>query len=409
MNLSKQVRVIAPNPSNFGNEGKSVSIQKVAAYARVSTDQDDQLNSYASQIKEFTQRINENKLWEFAGMYADEGISGTRKANRPEFLKMIEDAKAKKIDLILTKSISRFARNTVECLSIIRELRAIGVEIFFEKENLYSSDSKVDFMLTIFSSIAQEESRNISENIKWGYRKRFKDGKVYVNTKRFLGYDKDENGKLIIDKEEAETIKMIFNLFIAGESITAIANYLTEQNRKNGRGVVNWSAPNIDGILQNEKYCGDAILQKHVVVDYLTHRSVKNNGIVPKYYVSDNHEGIVSKAVFEAVQHMRKNRQTAKANSKYGNQYPLSGLVRCGECGRVLNRHYFNYKQGSQRIVLSCKNTRKNKMECSGKPVDYDTLLEATSDLIQTLQTETPDLVEELMRTLENTLDSTAH
>lgn len=318
---------------------------------------------------------------------------------------MIGDAKAKKIDLILTKSLSRFARNTIDCLTVIRELRAINVDIFFEKENLYSSDPKVDFMLTIFSSIAQEESRNISENIKWGYRKRFKEGKVTINTSRFLGYDKDKDGKIVINPEEAKTVRMIFNLYIAGETTSSIAKMLLDNKIQNGRKVVTWYAATVDAILMNEKYCGDVILQKNVVVDYLTHRSIPNDGIVPKYYISNNHEGIVTKEMFEAVQQMRKNRHGTNTNSKYGNHYPLSGFVHCGDCGRVLNRHYYNYGDANQRIVLSCKNTRLERVACSNKPIDYDTLIEAIRDLINTMRSETPALVDELLEALEKNID----
>ncbi len=405
MTGTKQVRIIEATKPRVSEGKPSGELLKVAAYARVSTDQDDQLNSYAVQIKEFTTRIHENPLWSFAGMYADEGISGTSKEKRPEFMRMIEEAKAGKINLILTKSLSRFARNTVDCLTVIRELRAIGVDVFFEKENIYSSDPKVDFMLTIFSSIAQEESRNISENIKWGYRKRFKDGKVTINTSRFLGFDKDENGKLQIDLEEAKTVRMIFNLFISGEPMTAIAKRLVENKIKNGLGRVAWTASTIAAILRNEKYCGDAILQKHVVVDYLSHRSIINNGIAPKYYISNNHEAIIPKDVFEGVQEtLRKGH--VRTNSKYGNQYPLSGIVRCGACGRVLNRHYFNFNHPNQRIVLSCKNTRRSKVECRNKPVDYETLMEATEDIIRTMQAEMPALIEDFLETLSNSMES---
>lgn len=253
----RKVTVIQPSANLPAFQSKTgMQKKRVCAYARVSTDQEDQINSYKAQIHEYTKHINDNPEWIFQGMYADEGLSGTSIKKRVQFLNMIDDARHGKIDLILTKSMSRFARNTVDSLTIIRELRNLGVEVFFEKENLYSSDSKVDFMLTIFSSIAQEESRNISENIKWGYRKRFKEGIVHINTNRFLGYDKDENGNIVINSQEAKTVKMIFNLYIAGYSTREIAEHLTHNNIVNGRGVVLWKPATITSILTNEKYSG---------------------------------------------------------------------------------------------------------------------------------------------------------
>jgi len=375
MNERKVIRIDATPllfPSQASIEPKK---KRVCAYARVSTDFDDQIHSYNAQINEYTKQIKENADWEFVDLYADEGISGTSMKKRISFLRMIEDARNGKIDLILTKSLSRFARNTVDCLSVIQELRLINVEVFFEKENLSSMDSKVDFMLTIFSSIAQEEARNISENVKWGIRKRYKEGTIRINTSRFLGYDKDNNGKIIINEAEAKIVKMIFNLYISGLSYKEISNHLKENNIKNGRGVVVWQPANIMNILKNEKYCGDVLLQKRVTVDYLSHKSVINTGQAPQYYIQNNHEPIIQKELFDIVQQTIKNRSNATSSSRYGNVFPLSGIVHCGCCNRVLNRNYYNYKTPSQRVVLTCKNTSKERIECDNKPIDNDTLL----------------------------------
>lgn len=298
----QEKKVIVINPTIINHDAKNneeIPKKRVCAYARVSTDQEDQINSYNAQIKEYTERIKANPNWKFVGMYADEGISGTSMKKRLSFLEMIDDAKAGNIDLILTKSLSRFSRNTVDSLTIIRELREINVEVFFEKENLSSLDTKIDFMLTIFSSIAQEEARNISENVKWGIRKRFQEGKVKINTKRFLGYDKDDSGNLIINESEANTIRMIFNLYVAGKSYKEICEILISEKLTNGRGLVKWNPSAIKNILENEKYMGDVILQKTVVLDYLSHKSVTNNNNVPKYHIIDNHPAIVSKELFK--------------------------------------------------------------------------------------------------------------
>jgi len=187
--------------------------------------------------------------------------------------------------------------------------------VFFEKENIYSSDTKVDFMLTIFSSIAQEEARNISENVKWGFRKRFKEGKVHINTKRFLGYDKDEDGNIVINEEQAKTVRIIYDMCISGSSLKEIVVFLTENEIQNGRGEIFWTPATVSAILTNEKYCGDAILQKRVTIDYLTHKSVKNDEHAPKYYIMNNHEPIVSRTKFELVQELKKKRGRKRKQS----------------------------------------------------------------------------------------------
>lgn len=387
--LEKQIFIIEPEVV-FHKDDKPLSTslpkKRVCAYARVSTDSQDQLNSYNAQITEFTKKIKENKQWEFLGMYADSGISGTSMTKRPEFLKMINDAKTGKIDLILTKSLSRFARNTVDCLTVVRQLRELNVEVFFEKENLYSSDSKIDFILTIFSSIAQEESRNISENVKWGVRKRFKEGKVRLNTSRFLGYDKDIDGQIIINKEQERTVQMIFNMYISGSSLKQVAVFLTENNIANGINKVSWTPSTISLILSNEKYCGDAMLQKRVVLDYLTHKSVVNNGHAPKYYIKNNHAAIIPREKFELTQEIKKKRVSQGSISRHRNRYPLSGLVFCGTCAKGMNRHYYNYKKQNQRIVLSCKNRYRDTSICTNKAVDNDSLKIALNEAIRYLK-----------------------
>lgn len=401
---TKKVIVIEPKAktTNGTPHSRKPMKKRVCAYARVSTDFEDQLNSYKAQISEYTKKISENEDWIFQGMYADEGISGTTIKKRPQFMQMVQDAREGKIDLILTKSISRFARNTVDCISIVRELRSLNVEVYFEKENMSSSDTKIDFMLTVFSSIAQEESRNISENVKWGYQKRFKEGVVHVNTKTFLGFDKDKNGKIIINPEEAKTVRIIFDMYLSGSSQREIVDFLMKNQYKNGRGLVAWKVANIQSILTNEKYCGDAILQKNYTVDYLTHKSVKNTGQAPKYYIMNNHEPIVTRETFELVQELKKKRSTKKTSSTFGNQYPLSGIVYCGCCGRVMHRHYFNYKSPIQRVVLSCKNTIKEKIACDNKPIDNSHLELTAKKSIKELNMEDSSLIDETLDLLKS-------
>lgn len=404
-------RVIVIEPTQVIHEDKNglptlKPKLKVCAYARVSTDSEDQLHSVEAQKSVYTEKIQENEAWDFIGLYADEGLSGTSIKKRPQFLKMIKDAKAGKIDLILTKSLSRFARNTVDTLTIIRELRELNVDVFFEKENIYSSDTKVDFMLTIFSSIAQEEARNISENVKWGFRKRFKEGKVHINTKRFLGYDKDDLGKIIINEAQAKTVRIIFDMYISGASLKEIVSFLTENKLKNGRGEVFWVSATVNAILTNEKYCGDAILQKRVTVDYLTHKSVKNDGHAPKYYIMNNHEPIISRTKFELAQELKKKRSRKRKQSNYGNIYPLSGIVFCGQCGAVMNRSYYNYGKENERVVLTCRKNNKGHV-CSNKPIDNHTLEKAIIDSIKALKLSDENIIDETLDIVQSCLNST--
>lgn len=260
--------------------------RKVAAYARVSTDEDEQYTSYEAQVRIYTEMIRKRNDWEFVEVYADEGISGTSVKKRDGFKRMIKDAYDGKINLIITKSISRFARNTLDTLKYVRELKSKGVECYFEKENLWTFDSKTEFLLTIMASIAQEESRSISLNVTMGMRWAFDSGKVTFAYSNFLGYKKTEEG-IEIDEDGAKTVKLIYSLFLTkGKSCGCIAKYLNEEGIKtpSGRGK-RWTTTNIISILTNEKYYGDALLQKRYTVDYLEHRLVKNNGELEQYYI----------------------------------------------------------------------------------------------------------------------------
>lgn len=402
----REVIVIEPTkqvPGHLDFEPKRK--KRVCAYARVSTNNLDQLNSYNAQIDEYSKRIKEHPDWEFAGLYADEGLSGTSYKRRTQFNQMIEDAKSGLIDMILVKSVSRFSRNTIDSLSIIRELREIGVEVFFEKENTSSLDSKVDFHLTIFSSIAQEESRNISENIKWGIRKRYKQGHVRINTKRFLGYDKDEDGNLVINAEEAQTVEYIFMLYILGYSYTAICKKLIKEGYKNGYGKVNFSPSSIMRILKNEKYVGDALLQKTVTIDYLTHKTVKNEGHAPQYYIKNNHPPIINRETFEGVQQLIKNRTKDNTSTRFSNKYPLSGFVYCGSCHRVLNRNHYRYKTNN-RVVLTCKNNYKDKRACDMKPADNDQLVILTNHVLKEMGVFDEHIIDDLLKEFAEVIDN---
>lgn len=260
--LNKQVKVIKPkiNLETLSDQPLQKLKKRVCAYCRVSTDNDEQKTSYDAQVDEYTTRIKNNPEWSLAKIYADEGISGTSTKKRKQFNEMIQACRDGLIDLIITKSISRFARNTVDCLNYIRELRTLNVEIFFEKENIYSSDTKIDFLLTIMASISQEEARNVSENVKWNVAKRFKEGVPIVNHKRFLGYTKDKKGgNLVIIPEEAEIVKKIFTLYTSRVAPTEIMRYLGSKGYKTGADKSKWTNSSLISILRNEKYCGDLL------------------------------------------------------------------------------------------------------------------------------------------------------
>lgn len=284
-------------------EGVDAPIRRVAAYCRVSTDQEAQSTSYELQCQYYTEYIGAKEGWVLAGIYADEGISGTQMKHREQLLKLVEDCKAGKVDMILTKSISRLSRNVVDCLTMIRELKALTppVEVYFEKERLSSLDDKTDMVLSLMASIAQEESRSISANISWAIRKRMENGTQKIPTACLLGYASDEDGNLVIVEEEAETVKYIYKCFIKGDHPNTIAARL---NKKGSTTVMgnDWTGYSVRNILRNEKYCGDVLMQKTFTVDYLTHKTKKNEGERDQFYIADHHDAIVSREVWDKAQ-----------------------------------------------------------------------------------------------------------
>ena len=306
--------------------------KRVAAYARVSTSSEEQLNSVEAQKTYYIDYINKNKGWIFAGLYTDDGISGLSYQKRDGFNRMINDAFEGKIDLIITKSISRFARNTVDTLTHIRKLKEKGVAVYFEKEDINTLDAKGEFMITLLSSMAQEESRSISENVKWGLRKRMADGKYYVPYKRFLGYKKGKNSLEIVEKE-AETIRYIYHLFLAGKTENFIAKKLRNLSIPTPSGQGGWDPSVINSILKNEKYCGNALLQKTFVVNYLTKREKKNRGELPKYFVKNGHKPIIDPVVWNEVQSIKQ-----KRDRTYSGCSIYSHKLKCGVCGRFYLR-----------------------------------------------------------------------
>jgi len=287
------VTVIPAKPRQELQGLEATAKLRVGAYCRVSTDNEEQLSSYKAQVTHYTDHIKRNTEWEFGGIYADEGISGTNTKKRVEFNRMIEDCMVGKIDMVITKSISRFARNTPDTLQYVRQLKEKNVAIFFEKENVNTLDSKGEFLITLLGSLAQEESSNISQITRMGIAYRFQEGKVIVNHNRFLGYTKDENGELVIVLEEATIIERIFREFMEGRSSYKIATGLQRDGKITGSGGSRWYDSTVNKILKNEKYMGEALLQKTYTVDFLTKKRVKNNGQAAQYYVENSHPPIV--------------------------------------------------------------------------------------------------------------------
>ena len=316
---------------------------KVAAYCRVSTDSEEQATSYDAQTDHYTNFIKKNEEWEFAGIFADDGISGTNTKKREEFNRMIEECMLGKVDMIITKSISRFARNTLDCLKYIRKLKEKNIPVLFEKENINTMDSKGEVLLTIMASLAQQESESLSKNVKMGLQYRYQNGEVQVNHNRFMGYTKDEEGKLVIEPTEAEVVKRIYLEYLQGLSLKRIGESLEADGILTAAGKVKWRPESVKKILTNEKYIGDALLQKTYTVDVLTKKRVKNNGIVPQYYVENSHEPIIPRGLYMQVQEemLRRTNLHSGANRKkrvYSSKYALSSIVYCPKCNDIYRR-----------------------------------------------------------------------
>lgn len=349
--------------------------KRVAAYARVSTDSDEQLSSYEAQVEFYTRHIQSNPEWEFVNVYTDEGISGTNTKKREGFNRMVADALAGKIDLILTKSISRFARNTVDTLTAIRKLKEKNVEVYFEKENIYTLDAKGEVMITIMSSLAQEESRSISENVTWGKRRSMEEGRFSLAYKYFLGYKKGEDGLPKIVEEEAKIIREIYSRFLEGETVRAIADYLTRQGIPTPRGKEQWSVSTIMSILTNEKYKGDALLQKTYTADFLTKTVKRNHGEVPQYYIKDSHPAIIDPETFELVQQeierRHPNRRQLHRNS------PFTAKIICGDCGGYYGRKVWHSNSKHRKYIWRCNKKYQTGTPCSTPTLD-ESVIETT-------------------------------
>ena len=383
------VRTI-PAVRQVGNTARTEETPKlrVAAYCRDSTETDEQATSYEAQIEHYTEYIQQNPSWTFAGIYADDGISGTDTKKREEFNRLIDDCMAGRVDMVVTKSISRFARNTLDCLNYIRKLKDKNIPVYFEKEGINTLDAKGEVMLTIMASLTLQESQSLSQNVKLGLQYRYQQGKVQVCTKRFLGYDKDENGKLVINPEQAEVVKRIYREFLEGKSYYEIGKGLNADGIKTGAGSDFWLVSTLKKILQNEKYIGDALLQKTVTTDFLTKKRVENKGIAPQYYVEGSHEAIIPRDIYMMVQEeilRRKDLKTVGGKRRvYSSKYALSSNVFCGCCGELFQRTHWNI-HGRKRIVWLCVSRlhKKNtEVDCPARTVSEADLHTAVMNAI---------------------------
>jgi len=353
-------------------QGSIPEIKNVAAYARVSCGNDEMLHSLAAQVSYYSELIQKEPSWNYHGVYADAALTGT-KDTRPEFQRLLADCRAGKIQMVITKSISRFARNTVILLETARELKSLGIDIFFEEQRIHTLSAEGELMLTILAGYAQEESRSVSENIKWRIRKDFKEGKP--NTGTLLGY-RMKNRVLQVIPAEAEVVRQIFNYYLSGMGVLAIRKKLMAKG-------ITLSQTGVSCILRNVKYQGDLLLQQTVVIDHISKKQVRNDGIAPKYYVTDAHEPIISREVFEAAQKEITRRAAAHSPRTFpAKQYELTGMILCGQCGAAYRRKHAAAGSKYEKIVWICTTFNTlGKSECSSQQIPEDILMEKIAEV----------------------------
>lgn len=352
-------------------QAEDCPLLRVAAYCRVSTELEEQESSYSAQVRHYTEYILGNPAWKLAGIFADEGISGTGTKKREEFNRMIQCCLDGEIDMIITKSISRFARNTLDCLKYIRLLKDRRIPVFFEKENINTLDAKGEVLITIMASLAQQESQSISQNVRMGIQYQYQQGRVRVNHNWFLGYTKDAQGRLVIVPEQADVVRRIYREFLGGRSTRQIARGLEADGILTGAGRTKWYDSTVRTILTNEKYMGDALLQKYYTVDFLTKKKSRNNGELPQYYVENDHAPIISREEYQQVQaelqHRANQRSESGMREQYSGKYALSGILICDRCGSSYRRMKAN---GTNKTTTwRCKKRLQRGTPCHGRNV----------------------------------------
>ena len=419
----KTVRVIPPTIQPLSDiPAFSARPRRVAAYARVSTSSEEQLTSYEAQVKHYTEYIKSKETsdnWQFVDVYTDKGITGVSTKKREGFNRMIQDALAGRIDLIITKSVSRFARNTVDTLTAIRKLKEYGVEVYFEEQNIYTLDGKGELLLTIMSSIAQEESRNISENVTWGMRKRFADGKVTMPYGQFMGYRRGKDGTPEVVEAEADVVRTIFlegatpamisrELNLAGVPCPSRKSLLSENEAeiaKARKKTSRWGTSTVENILTNEKYKGDAILQKTYCTDYLLKTFVVNDGsVVPKYYAQNSHPAIVSPEVFDLAQQELAWRRSL--NGRYSGRSCFASRVVCGDCGAFYGSKVWHSTDEYRRTIWRCNNKYAGETKCATPHVTQEALEKAFVQVIQQMLSQKDRILTACREALDEAFDT---
>ena len=412
MSQTERKVIIIPSKPEAAQRQTAVKRQlRVAAYYRVSTEEEEQQSSYEAQCHYYTDKIMTNPDWTMAGIFADEGITGTSARKRPEFLRMIRLCRQKKIDLVLTKSISRFARNTVDCLDYVRALRTLGIAVIFEKENINTLESDSEMLITLLGAFAQAESESISANVRWGKRQAMREGKVSIQYKKLYALRRGENGEPEVIPEQAKVVRQIFHQYLSGASLRMIKDSLESNHIPNVSGEPVWSITAIRSILTNEKYCGDVLLQKTYVRDCISKQVVRNTGQLPMYLVQNNHEGIVDRKTFDAVQTEMARRNAGKSPSKknastgmtsYASKYALSERLVCGECGTLYRRCTWK-KNGKPRVVWRCVSRLDyGRKYCHDSPtLDEAPLQRAILDAINRAMSQKGDLIGQITNAME--------
>jgi len=399
-------KVTVINPLSQSSLKSLAPKKRVCAYCRVSSDSIGQLQSFSAQMEHYTALIEKNNEWQFCGVYADEGISGISKNKRGEFLRLIKDCEEQKIDMVITKSISRFARNTKDSIETIRKLKAVGVSVFFEKENIDTMSGESELVLTILSSIAQEESISISKNIRWGCQKRFQTGE-WIQSYFPYGYTKDDNGDMIIEENESEVVRRIFREYLNGKGTYVIAKELTQDYIPLRRGGEIWADKTITDILQNERYVGDLLMQKTFTSDTFPFVRKRNTGQRKKYLVSENHEPIISRAQAEEVKEIMEYRKArlhipSDGTNKYQNRYIFSGKIICGECGHIFKRQTISANKPYNYIQWCCGQHIRYIEKCGMKSIRDEAIKQAFVKLFNKLKCNYESILAPLLEGLKN-------
>lgn len=409
----KKIIVIPAKKESPQKQAKKRNL-RVAAYCRVSTGDEEQLTSYENQKAFYTEKIMKNPEWTMVDIFADEGITGTSTCRRKDFLRMIRQCRQGKIDMILAKSVSRFARNTLDTISYTRELRSLGIAVIFEEQNINSIYPESEFLIALHAAFAQSESESNSANVRWGKRQSIKDGKVTFQYKTLLGYEKGPDGNPVIIPEEAETVRRIFEWYLAGKSVRDIRLALVAGGFQNAVGTTDWTTSNLRSILTNEKYCGDALLQKTFVKDFISKKSIPNTGQLAKVLIQNNHEAIISHEIFDAVQlelarrraqDGRSRKSVPTGRGKFSGKYALSGLLFCGECGTAYRRVVWT-QHGEKRAVWRCTSRLDyGRKYCLNSPtLDEEPLQQAILNAINSVMSDHSALAEQLRDTMEQEL-----